>query len=125
MVSGRIKEPAMKKLLVAAVIAGSLFSYEARAQQRAGSAALGAVSGALVLGPVGAVAGAFIGYAAGPAIAHSWGVGHSASRSRAPRTSQGSAGSQEVVVRNTPLPAAKPVEAVAARKTAPPVQGFD
>src|SRR5664279_3034628 len=115
----------MQKLLVAAMIAGSLFSFEARAQQRAGSAALGAVSGAVVLGPVGAVAGAFIGYAAGPAIARSWGVGHSASRSRARRTAQAGAETQEAVARVTPLPAAKPVEAVAVRKAAPPVQGFD
>ena len=38
----------MKKLLVAAVIAGSFISFEAQAQERAGSAA----PGALVLGPV-------------------------------------------------------------------------
>ncbi|HVN64541.1 MAG TPA: hypothetical protein VMT58_07870 [Candidatus Binataceae bacterium] len=113
----------MKKLLVAAVIAGSIFSFEARAQERAGSAALGAVSGAIVLGPVGAVAGAFIGYSAGPAIAHSWGVGHS--RTRARHTAQAGAGNQEVAAKVTPLPAAKPAEAVAARKSAPPVQGFD
>ena len=62
----------MKKLLVAVLIAGSLVSFEARAQGRAGSAALGAVSGAIVLGPVGAVAGALIGFTAGPAIARSW-----------------------------------------------------
>jgi hypothetical protein len=115
----------MKKLLVAAVIAGSFFSFEARAQQRAGSAALGAVSGAIVLGPVGAVAGAFIGYAAGPAIAHSWGVDRSASRPRAPRTAQASAGTQEAAIRAMPLPVAKPIQAVAAGKAAPPVQGFD
>ena len=78
----------MKKLLVAAVIAGTLFSFEVSAQERAGSAALGAVSGAIVLGPIGAVAGAFIGYSAGPAIAHSWGIGHSGSPSRARRVAQ-------------------------------------
>ncbi|HEY5130876.1 MAG TPA: hypothetical protein VIJ35_26915, partial [Bradyrhizobium sp.] len=102
----------MKRLLVAAVIAGSFFSVEANAQDRAGSAALGAVSGAVVLGPVGAVAGALIGYTAGPAIAHSWGVGHSASRSHARRTTQASAGStgQQAAARVTPLPVAKPVE---------------
>jgi hypothetical protein len=33
----------MKKLLVAALIAASFISFEARAQERAGSAALGAV----------------------------------------------------------------------------------
>ena len=115
----------MKKLLVAAVIAGSFFSFEARAQQRAGSAALGAVSGAVVLGPVGAVAGAFIGYAAGPAIARSWGAGHSASRLRARGTAQASSGTQEAAVRATPLPVEKPVGAVAAGKASPPVQGFD
>src|SRR5437763_398988 len=40
---------------------------------RPGDAALGALSGAVVLGPVGAVAGAVVGYTAGPAIARSWG----------------------------------------------------
>ena len=39
--------------------------------QRAGDAALGAVAGAVVLGPVGAVAGAFVGYTAGPSISRS------------------------------------------------------
>jgi hypothetical protein len=49
----------------------------ASAQHRAGDAALGAVSGAVVLGPIGAVAGAFIGYSAGPSIARSWGFDRS------------------------------------------------
>jgi hypothetical protein len=47
----------------------------ALAQERLGDAALGAASGAIVLGPVGAAAGALIGYTAGPAIARSWGIG--------------------------------------------------
>jgi hypothetical protein len=55
----------MKRVLVAAVIGGSLVSCQAYAQERAGSAAVGAVSGAVVLGPVGAVAGAFIAIARG------------------------------------------------------------
>jgi hypothetical protein len=122
---GASKGIAMKRLLVTAVIAGSFFSVEANGQDRAGSAALGAVSGAVVLGPVGAVAGALIGYTAGPAIAHSWGVGHSASRSHTRRTTQASAGSeQQAAARVTPLPVAKTPEIVAAR-TAPPVQGFE
>jgi len=50
--------------------------------QRAGDAALGAVAGAVVLGPVGAVAGAFVGYTAGPSISRSWGLGGSRSRHR-------------------------------------------
>jgi hypothetical protein len=112
----------MKKLLVAAVIAATFFSFKASAQERAGSAALGAVSGAVVLGPIGAVAGAFIGYTAGPAIAHSWGAGHSRSR----RVTQANAGTeQQAAPKATPLPVAKPAEAVAAGKSTPPVQGFD
>ena len=65
----------MTKAFIAAVIL-LLAPSAALAQQqhRAGDAALGAVSGAVVLGPVGAVAGAFIGYAAGPSIARSWGI---------------------------------------------------
>ena len=47
--------------------------------QRAGDAALGAVAGAVVLGPVGAVAGAFVGYTAGPSISRSWGSDRSRS----------------------------------------------
>ena len=120
------REMAMKQLLVGALIVGSLLTFEARAQERAGDAALGALSGAVVLGPVGAVAGAFIGYAAGPSIARSWGIRRSASRSRARHAAQpGPAPQQQAVaavnspppVRTSPLPA---------RRTAPPpVQGFD
>jgi len=62
----------MKIIIAAAAAAMTLASSPARAQERAGSAAIGAVSGAVVLGPVGAVAGAVIGYAAGPEIARSW-----------------------------------------------------
>jgi hypothetical protein len=69
----------MKKLFLAAIAAAALVATMlapsgALAQERAGQAALGALSGAIVLGPVGAVAGAVIGYTAGPAIASSWGL---------------------------------------------------
>jgi hypothetical protein len=64
----------MKKLIAAAVIAMALAPLSALAQERAGDAALGALSGAVVLGPVGAVAGAVVGYTTGPAIASSWGL---------------------------------------------------
>lgn len=140
------KEIAMNKPLVATLIAVSFISFEARAQERAGSAALGAVSGAVVLGPVGAVAGALIGYTAGPAIAHSWGVGRSAPRSRAQRGVQravqtGPGSHEQAAAKVAPPPAAKPRETVAANvsssppvaktpeivaaKTAPPIQGFE
>jgi hypothetical protein len=64
----------MTKALTAAAIILMLAPSVAFAQHRASDAALGAVSGAVVLGPIGAVAGAFIGYSAGPAIARSWGI---------------------------------------------------
>ena len=121
-----LKDVAMKKWLVGALIAGSFFPFEAGAQERAGSAALGAVSGAVVLGPVGAVAGAFIGYTAGPSIARSWGMQRSSSRSRARHATQSGpapqrpaavAASSPPSVRTSPLPAK--------RAAPPPIQGFE
>jgi hypothetical protein len=55
-------------------------------EHRGGDAALGALSGAVVFGPIGAIAGAAVGYAAGPSIAHSWGFrrSHSAARRARP-----------------------------------------
>jgi len=63
----------MKQFLAAVVIAVSLTPSGAFAQERVGDAALGGLSGALVFGPVGAVAGIVVGYAAGPGISRSWG----------------------------------------------------
>jgi hypothetical protein len=63
----------MKSIIVAAIAALALAS-SAQAQERAGPAALGALSGAVVLGPVGLVAGAVIGYTAGPEIGRAWKV---------------------------------------------------
>jgi len=121
----------MKKLLVAVLIAGSLVSFEARAQGRAGSAALGAVSGAIVLGPVGAVAGALIGFTAGPAIARSWGVGRSTSQSRSRYATQPGASTREIATQQqasakiiSPPPVRSP-ETFPEKKAAPPVQGFE
>ena len=73
----------MKKILAAAVVVVSLAPMGALAQERAGDAALGALSGAVVLGPVGAVAGAVVGYAAGPSIARSWGLKRTDTRAQA------------------------------------------
>jgi hypothetical protein len=64
----------MKRMAVAVLIVAWWVPTGAFADERVGSAALGAVSGALVLGPVGAVAGAAVGYVAGPSIARSWGL---------------------------------------------------
>src|SRR4051812_36928284 len=140
----------MKKAVVAAVIAGTLFSFEAAAQERAGSAALGAVSGAVVLGPVGAVAGAVIGYTAGPSIARSWGICRSASRLRArhataSRGSAGESGNQDARAQSSRVPdsraknlganaqavgreappAVTASERLPVKSTTPPVQGFE
>jgi hypothetical protein len=64
----------MKKIVPSLTLALALMSSAATAQERTGDAALGALSGAVVLGPVGAVAGAFVGYTAGPSIAGAWGL---------------------------------------------------
>ena len=62
----------MKAFLTAVAAAATLASPAAFAQERVADAALGGLSGALVLGPVGAVAGIIVGYAAGPSISRSW-----------------------------------------------------
>jgi hypothetical protein len=116
----------MKRALVAAVIAGSLFSFEASAQERAGSTALGAVAGAIVLGPIGAVAGAFIGYSAGSRGAHSREAGRSASRSQVRREAKAAPVVQRQTTTIVSSPASiKAPDTVAAGKPLPPVQGFD
>jgi hypothetical protein len=77
----------MTRTFAAAAILVAALPSAALAQTRAGDAALGAVSGALVLGPIGAAAGAVIGYTAGPAIGNSWGVtGHASNRVRKVRS---------------------------------------
>src|SRR5262249_26700075 len=73
------------KRQIAIVAMAMMVSSAAVAGERATSAALGAVSGAVVLGPVGAVAGAFIGYTAGPSMSRAWGVRGSGSSARQPR----------------------------------------
>jgi hypothetical protein len=101
--------------------------------QRAGDAALGAVAGAVVLGPVGAVAGAFVGYTAGPSISRSWGLeGSRSSRhrrqasrdnvrgARAEAVGANSAGQAERSGRATSYPAPNPP-----RSKAPPVQTLE
>jgi hypothetical protein len=67
----------MNRIFAMTVVAGAmtLSPGAAIAQERAGDAALGAISGALVGGPIGAVAGGVIGFTAGPNISRGW-FGH-------------------------------------------------
>ncbi len=83
----------MKRLLVVGAVL-LLCGGAAEAQERAGDAALGALSGAVILGPVGAVAGAVVGYTAGPSIARSWGLrrGSPHAKRRPARPAKGLAG---------------------------------
>ncbi|ABE61075.1 conserved hypothetical protein [Nitrobacter hamburgensis X14] len=78
----------MKIIVTVVALALPLLSSAALAQERAGSAALGALSGAVVLGPVGAVAGAVVGYTAGPSIAHSWGLRRSSTKRKRQSTNR-------------------------------------
>jgi hypothetical protein len=123
----------MKKTAVIVALALSLVSTIAIADERRGSdAALGALSGAVVFGPVGAVAGAVVGFTAGPSIAHSWGFRRSSTVHRG-RPSTGQAArvspvdSQPVPNRPAaPPPAAQaPPPPPKTASTAPPVQSLE
>ncbi|WP_298258382.1 DNA-directed RNA polymerase subunit N [Bradyrhizobium sp.] len=107
----------MKKQTIGLAFALALLSSAATAQERAGDAALGAVSGAVVLGPIGAVAGAFVGYTAGPSIANAWGVRRPSHRRyvRRPATAEPAAMTRESG------PAPRTHADVAAVASAPPV----
>jgi hypothetical protein len=74
------EEHDMKRLIAVTAMAVAFAPVSALAQERLGDAGLGAVSGAIVLGPIGAVGGAVIGYTAGPSIARTWGLRRSQSR---------------------------------------------
>ena len=60
----------MRRSLAIVALCLALTPEIANAGERPADAALGAVSGALVFGPIGAVAGAVVGYTAGPSISH-------------------------------------------------------
>lgn len=114
----------MKKQIAIAVMAVTV-STAAVAGERATGAALGAVSGAVVLGPIGAVAGAFIGYTAGPSMSRAWGVRGNSS-ARAPRRT---ASNEARSYRESQAAMGGPSAAAAAPRTpkakAPPVQPLE
>src|SRR6266403_4885535 len=131
------REPQMKRLVLASAVFLTFAPAVALAQGRGGDAALGALSGAVVFGPVGAVAGAVVGYTAGPSIARSWGWRGSSRRDSQSRVKTRAAAPRAAnpqVVQNGPAPAASPspppVQAPAARppvlaRAAPPVQTLE
>jgi hypothetical protein len=121
----------MKKTIAIGAVALSLMSSQAFADEhRGGDAALGALSGAVVFGPIGAVAGAVVGYTAGPSIAHSWGFRRSSSTARrarpAPHPAVASAprpAATAAAAAPAPVPPAPPPQT--ASTTLPPVQGLE
>ena len=65
----------MKSVLrIGVVIAALAFSSFSAQAQKAGNAAMGALAGAVVAGPVGLIAGGVIGYTAGEDIARGMGI---------------------------------------------------
>jgi len=130
-------ETRMKKTIASVALSLALMSSTAMAEERGGDAALGALSGAVVLGPIGAVAGAVIGYTAGPSISHSWGLNRSsaprhARRAASPDARVPSGDSQPVPNQSAPKDQAAPQAAAPARpsatttaSTAPPVQPLE
>jgi hypothetical protein len=128
----------MKRLVLASAIFLTFAPAVALAEGRGGDAALGALSGAVVFGPVGLVAGAVVGYTAGPSIAHSWGFRRSGSKKPSREKSQAGM-SPGRVSQNTPATAgspeqtgtmrtsapAKPAPSAAQRWVGPPVQGLE
>jgi predicted lipid-binding transport protein (Tim44 family) len=121
----------MKKALAFAALGLSLMSSNALAgEHRGGDAAIGALSGAVVFGPVGALAGALVGFTAGPGIAHSWGIRESSTPRHARRPARqetaASAGQPSHRDQASASPAAQPQPPSAAtRSTTPPVQTLE
>ena len=116
------------KRQIAIVALAMMVSSAAVAGERATSAALGAVSGAVVLGPIGAVAGAFIGYTAGPSMSRAWGVRGGSSSARQPRRTASNnprpyRESRAAMGGPTAAPAAGPAPKTAAKS--PPVQPLE
>jgi hypothetical protein len=121
----------MRQFLAAVVMAASLAPSGAVAQERLGDAALGGLSGALVLGPVGAVAGIVVGYTAGPSISRSWGArrseppyqGKTAGRPTASPTN--TATLKQVAAQSVSPTPVKPASVPKRTWDSPPVMGFE
>jgi hypothetical protein len=140
---GHVRGDGMKALIVLAAVGGSLICAQAHAQERAGSAVIGAVSGAIILGPLGAVAGALVGYTAGPEMARGLRAEQPHARSRVRRAARTDDGTKRAAAgrkavnsiaasrpSSTPAPAvtsavAKAPASISATQPLPPVQVFE
>jgi hypothetical protein len=123
MIPGSIGEARMRTIIAIAAIGVLTLASPARAQERAGSAALGALSGAIVLGPVGLVAGAVIGYTAGPEIGRS--LRGKPAAPRGVRTSRPAKGTARVANQRTNSAPAAGVVTPAPGVGGPPAQGLE
>jgi hypothetical protein len=126
----------MKWKIAFSILALSLATQASADERRGGDAALGALSGAVVLGPIGAVAGAVVGYTAGPSIAHAWGFRRATTahqRARPARQEAQVAPAQASAAQVTPTAAtvaatSQPRPATSARTVSskpPPVQSLE
>jgi len=123
----------MKWKIAFSILALSLATQASADEHRGGDAALGALSGAVVLGPIGAVAGAVVGYTAGPSIAHAWGFRRGSTahhRARpAKQEAQASASPAQVTPTAATVPATSQPRPAATARTAsskpPPVQSLE
>jgi hypothetical protein len=98
---------------VGAIVVSLAFSTTSAYAGRVANTAIGTLAGLVVFGPVGAVAGAAVGYTAGHGIARSWGLSrpqHASSRyvQRKP----------EGAVSDVPVPRRKPLDTGAVEKRA-------
>jgi hypothetical protein len=122
----------MKWKIAFSILALFLATQASADEHRGGDAALGALSGAVVLGPIGAVAGAVVGYTAGPSIAHAWGfrrgsTAHQRAHS-AKQEAQAAASPAQVTPTAATVPATsqpRPAVARTASSRPPPVQGLE
>ena len=121
----------MKWKIAFSIMALSIATQATADEDRGGDAALGALSGAVVLGPIGAVAGAVVGYTAGPSIAHAWGFrrGSTAHHRAHPARQEAQVSPAQVTPTAATVPATPQVRPAPNARTAsskpPPVQGLE